>query len=54
VDFYEVGNVLAIKTSLTLYDASYIELAKKLECDFVTFDRKLFEKVKGLKRVKLL
>lgn len=91
--FYEIGNVLAIKTSLdsktaskafsllwnfdlevfslggeeflgslalsrkfqiTLYDASYIELAKKLECDFVTFDKKLFEKVKGLKRVTLL
>jgi predicted nucleic acid-binding protein len=91
--FYEIGNVLATKTSLgnetaseafsllwnfdlevfslgwdeflsslalsrrfqiTLYDASYIELAKKLGCDFVTFDKKLFEKVRGLKRVKFL
>ena len=91
--FYEIGNVLATKTTLgreaigeafallwrfelevfslgleeflsglalartaqiTLYDAAYLELAQKLGCDFVTYDKKLFEKVRGLKRVKFL
>ena len=45
---------LSRRYKITLYDAAYIELAKKLECDFVTFDKKLFEKAKGLKRIKVL
>ena len=91
--FYEIGNVLATKTSLSnetiseafsllwnfdlevfslgleeflntlalartaqisLYDAAYLELAQKLGCDFVTFDKKLIEKVSELKKVRLL
>jgi predicted nucleic acid-binding protein len=45
---------LARTAQITLYDAAYIELARKLDCDFVTFDKKLFEKLKGLKQVRLL
>jgi predicted nucleic acid-binding protein len=45
---------LSERKRITLYDAAYIELARKLRCEFVTFDRRLYEKVKGLKEVKLL
>lgn len=39
---------------VTAYDAAYIELARRMRCDFVTADRKLFEKVRSLKFVRLL
>ena len=39
---------------ISAYDASYLSLAKKLNCDFITSDKKLYEKVKTLKFVKLL
>lgn len=91
--FYEIGNVLAMKTRLseaaiteafsllwdfslerfdlgseefqgclalsrkyriTLYDAAYIELSRRLKCTFVTADKKLYEKVKSIKTIELL
>jgi predicted nucleic acid-binding protein len=48
------GITLSKRYRITLYDAAYIELARKLKCNFLTFDKKLYEKVKGLKEVKLL
>jgi predicted nucleic acid-binding protein len=48
------GITLSERYRITLYDAAYIELARKLKCEFVTFDKKLYEKVKGLKVMKLL
>jgi predicted nucleic acid-binding protein len=48
------GLALARTAQITLYDAAYLELAQKLGCDFVTSDKKLFEKVKGQAKVRLL
>jgi predicted nucleic acid-binding protein len=48
------GITLSERYRITLYDAAYIELARKLKCEFVTFDKKLYEKVKEPKLVKLL
>lgn len=48
------GIVLAKRYRITLYDAAYIELARKLKSSFVTSDRRLYEKVKELKGVNLL
>jgi predicted nucleic acid-binding protein len=45
---------LSERYRVTLYDAAYIELARRLKCEFVTFDKKLYKKVKGLQEVKLL
>jgi predicted nucleic acid-binding protein len=45
---------LAGKYKITLYDAAYIELSRRLKCSFVTADKKLYEKVKSIKTVKLL
>jgi predicted nucleic acid-binding protein len=45
---------LARKYKIALYDAAYIELSRRLKCSFVTADKKLYEKVKSIKTVKLL
>jgi len=45
---------LARKFGISVYDATYIALAQKLGCQFITADRKLQRKVKPLKFVKLL
>ena len=45
---------LARRYKITLYDAVYVELAQRLKCVFITADKKLHEKVKGLKMVELL
>jgi predicted nucleic acid-binding protein len=39
---------------ITLYDASYIELAHRLKCRFITADRKLHQKVRGIGGIELL
>jgi len=44
----------ARKRNISAYDASYLALAKRLGCDFLTADRKLYEKLKSLKLVKFL
>lgn len=45
----------AIDHSLTFYDATYITLMQQENCEFVTADRKLYEKVnKGFALTKLL
>ncbi|HEC99391.1 MAG TPA: PIN domain-containing protein [Proteobacteria bacterium] len=48
------GITLSKRFKISLYDAAYIELAKKLKCNFITGDRKLYEKAKEMKGIKLL
>lgn len=45
---------LVQKYGISCYDASYVVLAEKLECDLITADIKLVNKVKNLKFVKRL
>ena len=45
---------LSRKYKITLYDAAYVELSRRLKCPFVTADKKLYEKVKSMKSVELL
>jgi len=45
---------LSYKLDISFYDCSYVYLAQKLNTQFVTADRKLFEKTKKLGFVKLL
>lgn len=51
---YKQAISLANEKSISVYDASYIVLAEKLTCEFVTADKKLVSKVKDLEFVKLL
>lgn len=58
---YPFTEKLAAKTAqyskeykISVYDAVYITLAQSRNCQFVTADEKLYEKVKTLKFVKLL
>lgn len=41
------------KYSISFYDSTYVALAQKLKCDFITADKELYQKTK-LKFVKLL
>lgn len=54
--FEEFSNAIRIsrRYGITLYDAAYVELARRLRCDLVTSDKKLYYKVRALKHVKLL
>ncbi|MBI2326976.1 type II toxin-antitoxin system VapC family toxin [Candidatus Curtissbacteria bacterium] len=45
---------LTSKYEITFYDATYIALTQNLQCDFITADKKLYQKTKGLKSVNLL
>jgi len=51
---FSSGIRISRRYGITLYDAAYIELARKLRCDFVTSDKKLYRKVNELRQVKLL
>ena len=42
------------KYKISVYDASYMILAERLSCDFITADAQLFRKAKDLKFVRLL
>jgi len=42
------------KCKISVYDASYVVLAERLNCDFVTADAQLFKKTKDMKFVRLL
>ena len=52
----EFSNAIRIsrRYGITLYDAVYVELARRLQCDLVTSDKKLCRKVRALKHVRLL
>ena len=45
---------LSAEYEISLYDAAYIELAVRLNCSFVTADKKLYGKTRMLKTVALL
>ncbi len=45
---------LSRRYGISLYDASYVGLAQKLTCRFVTAEKRLLEKVKNLKGMVLL
>jgi len=51
---FQGGLVLSRKYKITLYDAAYVELSRRLKCTFVTADRKLYGKVKSIKSIELL
>ena len=42
------------KYKISVYDASYMILADRLNCDFITADVILFKKIKDLKFIRLL
>jgi len=48
------GMALSRQCKISLYDAAYTELAKRLGCNFITADKMLYEKTKGIKAVGLL
>ena len=60
LQFVESSNILniifttATDYKLTFYDATYVALAQNIKCDFITADKKLYQKTKKLKFVKLL
>jgi predicted nucleic acid-binding protein len=54
LDEFSEGIGLSKRYGISLYDAAYIVLARKLKCSFVTADRKLFEKVMNIKDVSCL
>jgi len=45
---------LSYEYKITIYDACYVALSQVLRCEFITADKKLFEKIKPLANVKLL
>ena len=51
---FSTAIALSRRHSISVYDAAYIVLALNLKCDFVTADRRLYERTKALKTVKLL
>lgn len=53
-DLLKLTYTLSRKYEITFYDATYVALAQKLKCDFVTADKKLYQTTKNLKFVKLL
>jgi len=44
----------AFKRGITVYDSCYLSLAESLGLEFVTGDKKLYKRIKGLGFVKLL
>lgn len=51
---FQASLALSRKYKITLYDAVYVELSRRLKCTFVTADKKLYEKVKSIRAVELL
>ncbi|MBI1893789.1 MAG: type II toxin-antitoxin system VapC family toxin [Candidatus Rokubacteria bacterium] len=45
---------LGRELGLTFYDASFLSLAVEIDCPYVTADRRLFERIRSLPRVRLL
>jgi predicted nucleic acid-binding protein len=54
LDEYQSSLALSRKYKITLYDAAYVELSRRLKCTFVTADWRLHEKIKSMKSVELL
>ena len=54
LDEFLEGIILSRQYTITLCDAAYVVLARKLGCPFVTSDRSLYEKAKRLKGLRLV
>ena len=54
LDEFQSSLALSRKYKITLSDAAYVELSRRLKCRFVTADRKFYEKIKSVKAVELL
>jgi predicted nucleic acid-binding protein len=54
LDEFLEGIIYSRQYGITLYDAAYIVLAKKMGCPFITADKILYKKIKGLKEVRIL
>ena len=54
VDGFLEGMVLSRQYGITLYDAAYIVLARKLGCPLVTSDRSLYKKAKKLIELRIV
>jgi predicted nucleic acid-binding protein len=54
LDEFLEGITLSRQYGITVYDAAYVGLARKLGCLFVTADRRLHKKIKGLSGVMIL
>ncbi len=53
LDEFLEGITLSRQYGITLYDAAYVVLARKLGCPFVTSDRSLYKKLKGLGELRI-
>jgi predicted nucleic acid-binding protein len=54
LDEFQSSLALSRKHKITLYDAAYVELSRRLKCPFVTADRKLYERIKSMRSIELL
>lgn len=61
LSFLDFGKELTSQTSrlsrkykISVYDASYVALTKGLSCQFITADKKLYNRIKKLSVVRLL
>jgi len=54
LDEFLEGITLSRQYGITVYDAAYVGLARRLGCLFVTADRRLYKKIKGLRGVMIL
>lgn len=53
-DEFQGSLALSRRYKITLYDAAYVELSRRLKCTFVTADKRLYEKIKSIRTVELL
>ncbi len=54
LDEFLSAMALSRQYKISLYDASYIELAIRLDCNFITADKRLYAKIKEIKKAGLL
>ena len=54
LDEFLEGITLSRQYGITVYDAAYVGLARRLGCLFVTADSRLYKKIKGLRGVMIL